>query len=206
MSRQVPCKGVFYKGRRTFSNCILRGADHSARHFVSAHTCWGLEMHTPGYEFVKGDSVIRRVSVGNHVHVVKTQTITWRRQIRILQFITQRCGAHVSSVSKKKVSLELKSSLRFCFWREQLAWMHTQKREAHVALYAALPKNRTNRKKTLLHGEHATFTLIFFDWILGTLDMANYYYFFLSLHRATYKLSLRHLTKARQSSAKLISS
>ena len=206
MSRQVPCKGVFYKGRRTFSNCRLRGADHSARHFVSAHTCWGLEMHTPGYEFVKGDSVIRRVSVGNHVHVAKTQTITWRRQIRILQFITQRCGAHVSSVSKKKVSLELKSSLRFCFWREQLAWMHTQKREAHVALYAALPKNRTNRKKNLATRWTRDVHLNYFWLTIGYTRHGKLLLFFLSLHRATYKLSLRHLTKARQSSAKLISS
>ena len=163
-------------------------------------------MHTPGYEFVKGDSVIRRVSVGNHVHVVKTQTITWRRQIRILQFITQRCGAHVSSVSKKKVSLELKSSLRFCFWREQLAWMHTQKREAHVALYAALPKNRTNRKKNLATRWICDVHLNYFWLTIGYTRHGKLLLFFLLLHRATYKLSLRHLTKARQSSAKLISS
>ena len=59
--------------------------------------------------------------------------------------------------------------------------MHTQETEAHLALYAALPKNRTNRKKkALLHGEHATFTLIIFDWLLGTLDMAIIIIFFLT--------------------------
>ena len=47
--------------------------------------------------------------------------------------------------------------------------MHKRKTEALVALYAALPKNQheqKQKKKTVLHGEHATFTLIIFDWLL----------------------------------------
>ena len=61
-------------------------------------------MHTAGYEIFKADSVISRVLREKAVEGVWIPIITWRRQIRIIQFNTQRCGAHVSSVSKKKGS------------------------------------------------------------------------------------------------------
>ena len=47
--------------------------------------------------------------------------------------------------------------------------MHKRKTEALAALYAALPKNeheQKQKKKTVLHGEQATFTLIIFVWLL----------------------------------------
>ena len=164
-------------------------------------------MHTAGYETVKADSVISRVSLEKVVQDVRTRTITWRRQIRILQF---RCGAHVSSVSKKKVPLKLKSSLRFSFWREQLAWMHTQKREALVALYAALPKNHTNRNRKKNRAKRWTCDVhLYYFWLtigvkswLGTINMANYFWYHFIHLRIKCHSATQDLTKVSQSSLK----